>query len=340
MGWRMTERIEHQSYSGPGSVPYHEMLSARAAELVDLLEHTAPQAGTVPDWSEPPPAPSPYSSPAPVPERDDRIRDDRLTAMIGGGRVNGPARSGFLRAPWKAHWKALTAIAAAAAVLGGVLAAVTSGSAAPAAWPSSVTAMQAQVAQACRNPDVAAEPSGGDFACGAGSRQVLWVFALLTSGGNPGYVDSATGRRGLEPITPAQGGNVAWSLNLHAPYDPARPVMSIEVAARAINNIAAGATLTGASGQPQVQGGLESKGPNCQRYTGSPALTSRPGYPARCAKPLTEAGRTALVTDVFRQWMPGAPAATAADAGVLFAHANDPGDPGVRKVLASLPGGM
>ncbi|MBO0821241.1 MAG: hypothetical protein J2P26_10355, partial [Nocardiopsaceae bacterium] len=44
------------------------------------------------------------------------------------------------------------------------------------------------------------------------------------------------------------------------------------------------------------------------------------------------------VTDVFKQWMPGAPAPTSADAGVLFAHANDPGNPQVRQILASLPG--
>src|SRR5262249_4404364 len=157
-------------------------------------------------------------------------------------------------------------------------------------------------------------------------------------GGNPGFVDASTGRKGLEPITPAQGGNVAWSLNLHAPYNPALPVMSIEVAARAINNIVAGATLTGTSGQPVVQGGLESSAANCARYTGSRQLLSRPGYPALCARPLTVAGKSALVPDVFRQWMPGAPAQTATAAAVLFAHADDPGNAQVRKIMASLPG--
>lgn len=316
----MTE-TDRESYAGGGR---REMLDARASELAGLLAHLDPGDGAGPGWEAP-------GAGFPEPERDGRTE-----TLITQGRMNaGRGRTEFLRS----HWKALTAIAAAAAVLGGILAAVTGGSA-PATWPASVTAMQGQVTAACRNPDVAAEPTGANFACGAGTRQVLWVFALLTSGGNPGYVDSSTGRKGLEPITPAQGGNVAWSLNLHAPYDPAQPVMSIEVAARAVNNIVAGATLTGTDGQPQVQGGLESKASNCERYTGSTALTKKAGYPALCARPLTAAGKTALVADAFRQWMPGAPGPTAAEAGVLFAHANDPGNPQVRKILASLPGRM
>lgn len=313
----MMTDIEHESYQEAGSYGQREMLAARAAELASLLAHldAADSAG--------------LRQADPGPERDGRTE-----TLITQGRANaGPRRADFFRS----HWKALTAIGAVAAVLGCILAAVTGGSA-PATWPASVTAMQGEVAQACRNPDVAAEPTGTDFACGAGTRQVLWVFALLTSGGNPGYVDSSTGRKGLEPITPAQGGNVAWSLNLHAPYDPSQPVMSIEVAARAINNIVGGATLTGSSGQAQVQGGLESNAANCARYTGSRQLLTRPGYPALCASPLTGAGKTALVADVFRQWMPGAPASTSADAATLFAHANDPGNPQVRKILARLPG--
>jgi hypothetical protein len=36
--------------------------------------------------------------------------------------------------------------------------------------------------------------------------------------------------------------------------------------------------------------------------------------------------------------MTGAPAQTAVNAGVLFAHAGDPGNAQVQKILASLPG--
>jgi hypothetical protein len=262
--------------------------------------------------------------------------DGRTETLISRGRAS--ARRGRLRPGLvRGHPKAVAAAAGGVLAVAVVLAAVLAAGPAP-SWPAAVTRMQAQVAAACANPDVAAEPTGLDFACGTGTRPVLWVFALLTSGGNPAYRDPGTGRAGLEPITPAQGGDVAWSLNLHRPYDPARASDSIEVAARAVNNIVAGATLTGAAGQPSVQGGLESSAANCVRYTGSGDLLSRPGYPALCARPLTAAGAQALVTDVFRQWMTGAPAQTAVNAGVLFAHAGDPGNAQVQKILASLPG--
>ncbi len=89
-----------------------------------------------------------------------------------------------------------------------------------ASWPPSVTAVQTEIATACQNPNVASEPNQVNFACGKGTQQVLWVFSLLTSGDNPVFADSKSGRQGLEPITPAQGGEVAWSLDLHHPYNP------------------------------------------------------------------------------------------------------------------------
>ena len=151
---------------------------------------------------------------------------------------------------------------------------------------------ESEIITSCQNPNVASEPSQVNFACARGTSQILWVFALLTSNNNPGYADAKTGRKGLEPITPAQGGQIAWSLNLHHPYNPFSPVDSLEVAARAINNIIGGATLTGANGKPAVQPGLESKPENCARYTGSPAIVSRAGFPSRCASPVaTRRGR-------------------------------------------------
>jgi hypothetical protein len=185
---------------------------------------------------------------------------------------------------------------------------------------------------------VAAEPSGLNFACAKDTGQVLWVFALLTSGDNPNFVDQSTGRRGLEPVQPEQGGDIAWSLNLHHPYNPASPLDSLAVAARAINNIISGAALTSSTGSALIEPGLESKPANCQRYTGSAKLATRPGYPAACASPVTSAsGQAALVSDVFRQWMGGAPSRIAGEAGVLFENADNPGNPKVRTILASLP---
>src|SRR5947207_10114604 len=92
-----------------------------------------------------------------------------------------------------------TAIAAILAVVG-ITVLVNGG----ASWPAGVAAVERQAGTACRNPDVKSEPGQVNFACAAATRQILWVFALLTSGNNPAFADAKTGRRGLEPITPAQ----------------------------------------------------------------------------------------------------------------------------------------
>jgi hypothetical protein len=207
-----------------------------------------------------------------------------------------------------------------------------------ASWPASVATVQRQADRACQNPDVKSDPGQVNFACAKSTRQILWVFALMTSGNDPEFADAKTGRVGLEPITPAQGGQVAWSLNLHHPYDPTDPVDSLAVAARAINNIVGGATVTGANGHLVIQPGLESNAANCVRYTGSGALTSRKGYPRLCARPVTSpAGQAALVADIYQKWMVGAPPEAAQQAVVLFENADNPGDPRVQAVLKHLP---
>ncbi len=204
-------------------------------------------------------------------------------------------------------------------------------------WPASVLTVQTEAARACQNPDVKSEPGQVNFACAKATRQILWVFALMTSRGNPDFADAKTGRLGLEPITPGQGGEVAWSLNLHHPYSPTNPIDSLEVAARAINNIIGGATLTRANGKPVVQPGLESHAANCVRYTGSAAVTARKGFPKLCARPVTSpAGQAALVTDVYQKWVVGSAPVAAQDAAVLFENANNPGDPRVQVILSQL----
>lgn len=257
----------------------------------------------------------------------------RTEALINHGRTRSrPTRSRRILA----HWR-LVAVGAVA-LLAGVIAAVLALGGGGGSWPASVATVQAEIKQACDNPDVAAEPSGFNFACGKDTQQVLWVFSLLTSGNNPGFVDQSTGRKGLEPIQPSQGGDLAWSLNLHHPYNPGNPIDSLQVAARAINNIISGATLTSANGGALVEPGLESKAANCQRYTGSPKLVTRSGYPARCAAPVTSAaGQAALVSDVFEQWMGGTPSQIAQQAGVLFQNADNPGNAQVQAILSSLP---
>jgi hypothetical protein len=208
-----------------------------------------------------------------------------------------------------------------------------------ASWPASVATVQSEITTACQNPNVASEPNQVNFACGKTTTQVLWVFALLTSGDNSSFTDAKSGRKGLEPIAPAQGGEVAWSLDLHHPYDPLNPIDSIEVAARAINNIIGGASLTDGSGKPFVQAGLLSNPANCYRYTGSSAVIARAGFPDICAEQVTTpAGQAALVADVFGQWLVGAPATNAQEASILFENANNPGNPQVQAILRTLPG--
>ena len=258
--------------------------------------------------------------------------DQRTEVLINRGRRNVQPR-GVKR--WAGHWRAIAA--GAVAVLAAIIAMAVALGGGGASWPASVATVRSEIAVACQNPNVVAEPTQVNFACAKDTQQILWVFSLLTSGNNPGYSDSSNGRKGLEPITPSQGGDIAWSLNLHHPYDPASAADSLAVAARAINNIIAGATLTGASGAPVVQPGLESKAANCARYTGSPALVTKQGFPSLCAHAVSSpAGQAALVSDVFQQWMVGTPGQVATQAGVLFQNADNPGDPGVQAILNSL----
>jgi hypothetical protein len=342
----MMQDFEYDSYNDADRIA---ILENRAADLERrLLAFVPPDPAT--GWRNVAmPADLPLPDPEPgltagEPDLDDPA--DPPTDQVGdygsGARTEALISHGRQRARRSrtrrilAHWRML--LVGVAALLGGVIAALVALGGSNAAWPASVATVRAEIKQACANPDVAAEPSGLNFACAKDTQQVLWVFSLLTSGNNPGYVDQVTGRKGLEPIQPSQGGDIAWSLNLHHPYNAASPLDSLAVAARAINNIIGGATLTDTSGQPSVQAGLESSAANCQRYTGSQQLSRRSGYPAVCARPLTARGEQALVSDVFRQWMTGAPAQTAADAGVLFASAGGPASPQAQQILNSLPG--
>ena len=251
----------------------------------------------------------------------------RCSSNAGGARPGGPARG-------RGRTIAIGSAAGPVVLVIGAMILLRKGP----SWPPSVATVKSEIITACQNPNVVSEPSQVNFACATDTSQILWVFALLTSNNDPGYADAKTGRKGLEPITPAQGGQIAWSLNLHHPYNPFSPVDSLEVAARAINNIIGGATLTGTNGKPAVQPGLESKPENCARYTGSPAVVSRAGFPSLCASPVaTPEGQAALVADVYQQWMPGAGPVAAQNASVLFQNAGNPGDPQVQAILKALP---
>jgi len=255
--------------------------------------------------------------------------DDRTSMLVNRGRGSAYHPAFFRRRP------VLYAAAASAValVISLVIVMVTGG----ASWPSSVGTMQGEITTACENPDVVSEPGQINFACAKGTQQILWVFALLASSGNPQFADSKTGRIGLEPIAPAQGSEGACSLNLHHPYNPVNPIDSLGVAARAINNIIGGASAIGANGSPSVQPGLESDPANCLRYTGSAAVSARAGFPTVCSQPITTtAQQAALVADVYKKWAGGPTGQAAQDAALLFENAGNPGDPGVQAILKSL----
>jgi hypothetical protein len=265
----------------------------------------------------------------PIAKAKPRASADRAQALIERGR-----RTARRPRPGRGRTIAIGSAAGLVVLVIGAMLVLRKGP----SWPPSVATVKSEIAIACQNPNVVSEPSQVNFACGEDTSQILWVFALMTSNNDPGYTDARTGRKGLEPITPAQGGQIAWSLNLHHPYNPSGPVDSLQVAARAINNIIGGATLTGANGKPAVQPGLESKPENCARYTGSPAIISRAGFPSLCASPVTtREGQAALVADVYQQWMPGAGPVAAQNVSVLFQNAGNPGDPQVQAILKARP---
>ena len=306
-----------------------EWRESRARELADMDRDTD-EARTRTRTAAARTRPRPAAGHArPRPDNGRRPAKDRTRALIDGGR-----RTTRQRRSGRGRKIALASAGGLLVLMAGAAIAFRHGP----SWPPSVATVKNEIAAACQNPNIAAEPGQVNFACGKDTSQILWVFALMTSGDDPGYSDAKTGREGLEPIAPAQGGQIAWSLNLHHPYDPMNAADSLQVAARAINNIIGGATLTGGNGKPAVQPGLESKPANCARYTGSSAMITHAGFPSLCATPVTSReGRAALVADVYQQWMVGATAVAAQDVSVLFQNAGDPGDPQVQAILKAMP---
>ncbi len=294
-----------------------------------------------PGYAEPPYRRRSHSATGTAPQRANRASraraatrqrpaDERTRTLIDNGRRS------VRRASLRPRRKVAIAAAIAAAVIIFLATVIFRHGA---SWPASVATVQSEITTACQNPNVESEPDQVNFACAKDTSQVLWVFSLMTSGDDPNFTDTKSGRQGLEPISATQGGEVAWSLNLHQPYNPLNAIDSLEVAARAINNIIGGATLTGSNGAPSVQSGLESSPANCARYTGSAAVITRAGFPDICAQPVSSpAGEAALVADVYQQWLVGSSSLAAQDASVLFENANDPGNPEVQAILKTLPG--
>jgi hypothetical protein len=333
---KTTDDLEREILDARVSLERELAESARAEEPAAAHVNGTCQCGSPDDYAEPDTVRFAGAYLAPGPTHDDdpapagcpaHTPESRTASLVTHGR-----RTAYRRGLSRISKIALGTVVGVVLITVLVVIVAQGG----ASWPSSVAVVQGQIEKACQNPDVRSEPGQVNFTCAKASRQILWVFALLTSRNNPSFTDPNTGRLGLEPITPAQGGEIAASLNLHHPYNPSNPVDSIQVAARALNNIIGGATLIGANGTPVVQNGLEGSAENCRRYTGSATLNSRQGFPALCARALTTDGQAALVRDVYRKWIVGAPAQQAQNAAVLFQNANDPGNPRVQAILKNL----
>ena len=204
-------------------------------------------------------------------------------------------------------------------------------------WPPSVATVQSEIITACQNPDVVSEPGQVNFAA-KGHQPILWVFALMSSGDNPDYADAETGRKGPEPITPAQGGEIAWSLNRPFPYNPLNPVDSLQVAARAIDNVIGGRRRPASTAARACSRGwkvIRRTAPG----TPVPRRSSRtPGAPASAparwaaGKARRRSSATLPEVDV------GATSVAAQDVSVLFENFDNPGDLQVQAVLKTRPG--
>jgi hypothetical protein len=275
-------------------------------------------------------------------ERDDALSrsKSRTQRMVEGGRANKYRRR---RRP---HRRLIGFIVGLALLVIGIFAAVAFWP--RATWPSQVTTMQKEIPKACQG-NVASAPNGVNFACNPTNWQILWVFALETSGGNPSYGDPATFGMGLEPVDPSHvGGYVRQLMGSSFGYNPVDPTQNLQVAARAINNIVGGAVVT-VQGKQVVQPGLMSIGANCKAYTGSAQVSTPTGgtAPAICSLPITTVqGQGALVNDIWKRWasiiygkQSKAAQVTpqgARNVAVLFSNAADPGNPSVVKVLQLL----
>ena len=176
--------------------------------------------------------------------------DERTQILLNNGRQNA-YKPGLPR-----RWKIAigTAFGVAAVI---VTAMVLFGGGA--SWPTSVTTVQNQVAQACQNPDVKSEPGQVNFACAKATRQMLWVFALLTSNDNPDFAerDDGPGRPGADHSQPGRRDCLVAE-----PAPPLRPVQPGRQPARSrpvrSTTSSAERRLTRANGNPVVEPGLES----------------------------------------------------------------------------------
>ena len=348
----MTQDFEYNSYNDADRIA---ILENRAADLERrLLAFVPPDPAT--GWRNVAmPADRPLPDPEPGPMTDEPYLDDfaagpadqpggpgtgaRTEALINHGRR--PARRSRTRRVL-AHWRLL--LSACVALVAGVDRGRCSRSAAAApGWPASVASVRAEIKQACANPDVAAEPSGLNFACAKDTQQVLWVFSLLTSGNNPGYVDQGNWPQGprANSASPGRGHRLV--------AQPAPPVQPGEPASTALRSRPARSTTSSAA-RPSPLALAAHSSKRTDEHRGElralhrlGRLDTRQGYPAACASPVTRATarRRSLAMHSSSGWA-ARRRRSRAEAGILFQNADNPGSPKVQAILgpsrpASLP---
>src|SRR6201992_963170 len=135
------------------------------------------------------------------------VTPDRTEMLLHQGRG-----SSYHPRRWRQRRCLIGGAAALRVVIIVVVTVVLSGGA---SWPSSVGTVKSEITTACENPDVMSEPGQVNFACGKQTQQILWVSPRPPTQNTPTSPDGPPGGGGLEPISPTQGAEVAWSLNLH-----------------------------------------------------------------------------------------------------------------------------
>ena len=182
-------------------------------------------------------------------------------------------------------------------------------------------------------PDVASEPNQINFACANATGRSVWVLLAPDDQrrNNPRFADTKTGRR-ARPSTPAQGGEVASSLNLHHPVDPAEPNRQHRGGRAGHQRHHRWRDPDRQRRQPRGPGGAGERSGQLRQVYRLGGGRRRAGYPAICASPVTSpAGQAALVADVYQRWFSGSSPVFAGEDGVLFQNSTEPGNPQVRR---------
>lgn len=191
----------------------------------------------------------------------------RTGAMISPGAVTGgwPVSVVPGRPRPRRRRKRLWAILVLILVVGGYTVRAVQVHSAPA---TPLAVLQSDVKAACRNPAVAAQPTGTNFACGP-NQSLLWVYAIVL---NREQLKTNEAGGTLIPLPTGYAAGIAeQDLKGYLSTTPA--IANLEEAAWLLNDIVGGSIVTNKAPKKSVrQEGLELT--HCDVYTGSLAQSS------------------------------------------------------------------